>query len=94
MTSGSINTRLSGLRFFFEVTLDDANVLKRIKRVKRPRQIPQILSVEEVTQVLDSAENLKYQTALSIPYGSGLRRKEVAHLNISDIDSDPMIIRV
>ena len=29
--TGSINARLSGLRFFFEVTLDDANVLKRIK---------------------------------------------------------------
>ena len=93
-SSGSINARLSGLRFFFEVTLDDANVLKRIKRVKQPRNIPQILSVEEVTQVLDAAENLKYHAALSISYGAGLRRNEVVHLKISDIDSDRMIIRV
>lgn len=93
-SSGSINARLCGLRFFFEVTLDDANVLKRIKRVKQPRNIPKILSVEEVTQVLDAAENLKYQAALSISYGAGLRRNEVAHLKIADIDSDRMIIRV
>ena len=93
-SSGSINARLSGLRFFFEVTIDDANVLKRIKRVQQPRRIPEILSVEEVTQLLDAADNLKYQAALSISYGAGLRRNEVVHLKVSDIDSDRMIIRV
>ena len=46
MATGSINARLSGLRFFFEVTLDDANRLKRIKRVNQPRKLPEILSVE------------------------------------------------
>ena len=93
-STGSINARLSGLRFFFEVTLDDANVLKRIKRVHQPRKIPEILSVEEVTRLLDSAGGLKYQAALSISYGAGLRRNEVVHLKVGDIDSDRMILRV
>jgi len=93
-SSGSINAQLSGLRFFFEVTLDDVNVLRRIKRVQQPRRIPEILSAEEVTQLIDAADNLKYQAALSISYGAGLRRNEVVHLKISDIDSDRMIIRV
>jgi integrase/recombinase XerD len=93
-SSGSINARLTGLRFSFEVTIDDVSVLKQTKHVKEPRRIPQILSVEEVTRLLDAAENLKYQAALSIAYGAGLRRNEVVHLKISDIDSDRMIIRV
>ena len=93
-SSGNINAQLSGLRFFFEVTLDDANVLKKIKRVQQPRKIPEILSVEEVTALIDSAGSLKYQAALSISYGAGLRRNEVVHLKVSDIDSDRMIIRV
>lgn len=93
-STGSINARLSGLRFFFEVTLDDANVLKRIKRVHQPRKIPEILSIEEVTRLLDAAGGLKYQAALSISYGAGLRRNEVVHLKVGDIDSDRMIIRV
>jgi integrase/recombinase XerD len=93
-SSGSINAGLTGLRFFFEVTIDDVSVLKQTKHVKEPRRIPQILSVEEVTRLLDAAENLKYQAALSIAYGAGLRRNEVVHLKISDIDSDRMIIRV
>jgi integrase/recombinase XerD len=72
-SSGSINARLTGLRFSFEVTIDDVSVLKQTKHVKEPRRIPQILSVEEVTRLLDAAENLKYQAALSIAYGAGLR---------------------
>jgi len=93
-STGSINARLSGLRFFFEITLDDPKRLKRFKRVNQPRKLPEILSVEEVTQLIDSAGSLKYKAALSISYGAGLRRSEVAHLKISDIDSERMIIRV
>ena len=94
IATGSINARLSGLRFFFEVTLDDASRLKRIKRVNQPRKLPEILSVEEVTQLIDAADSLKYKAALSISYGAGLRRNEVVNLKISDIDSERMIIRV
>jgi len=93
-STGSINARLSGLRFFFEITLDDPNRLKRFKRINQPRKLPEILSVEEVTQLIDAAGSLKYKAALSISYGAGLRRSEVANLKIADIDSERMIIRV
>jgi len=94
VATGSINAKLSGLRFFFEVTLDDSNRLKKIKRVNQPRKLPEILSIEEVTQVINAAGSLKYKAALSISYGAGLRRNEVVSLKISDIDSDRKIIRV
>lgn len=93
-SSGSINARLTGLRFFFEETLNDANILKRIKRIQQPRKLPEILSAEEVTRLIDAAGSLKYRAALSISYGAGLRRNEVVHLRVSDIDSERMILRV
>lgn len=94
VATGSINAKLTGLRFFFEVTLDDASRLKRIKRVNQPRKLPEILSIEQVTQLIDAAGSLKYKAALSISYGAGLRRNEVVNLKVSDIDSERMIIRV
>jgi len=94
LASSNINSQLSGLRFFFEVTLDKPEVLKRIKRVRAPRRIPQILSAEEVQQIIEAASNPKHQAILSIAYGAGLRRNEVAHLKISDIDSERMVLRV
>lgn len=93
-SSITINATLTGLKFFFEQTLDKPELLKRIKRVYEPRKIPEILSVEEVTRVLEAAGSLKYKAALSVAYGSGLRASEIVHLKVSDIDSERMILRV
>ncbi len=93
-SSITINATLTGLKFFFDQTLDKPERLKKIKRVYEPRKIPEVLSVAEVTRVLDAAGSLKYTAALSVAYGSGLRASEIVHLKISDIDSERMIIRV
>jgi site-specific recombinase XerD len=93
-SSITINATLTGLKFFFDQTLDKPELLKKIKRVHEPRKIPEVLSVEEVTRVLDAAGSLKYKAALSVAYGSGLRASEILHLKISDIDSERMILRV
>jgi site-specific recombinase XerD len=53
-----------------------------------------ILSPEEVARLLDAAPGLKYQAALSLAYGAGLRASEVVSLKPSDIDSQRMVIRV
>jgi integrase/recombinase XerD len=94
VSTTAINATLTGLKFFFEHTLDKPDLLKKIKRIYEPRKIPEILSVEEVTRVLDAAGSLKYKAALSVAYGAGLRASEIVHLKVTDIDSDRMIIRV
>lgn len=94
VSSITINATLTGLKFFFEQTLDQPQLLKKIKRVYEPRKIPDVLSVEEVTRVLEAAGSLKYKAALSIAYGSGLRASEIVHLRIADVDSDRMVLHV
>jgi len=94
VSSITINATLTGLKFFFEQTLDKPELLKKVKRVYEPRKIPEVLSVKEVTRLLDTAGSLKYQAALSVAYGSGLRTSEIVHLKISDIDGDRKIIHV
>ena len=91
---GKTNSQLSGLRFFFEVILDNANVLKKNNRVQMPHWIPQMLSVEQVEKLTEVVCNLKYQAMFSNVYGAGLRHNQVANPKIADIDSDRMIIRV
>ena len=44
----TINTTLTGLKFFFTHTLDQPELLKRVQRVYPPRKIPEVLSVQEV----------------------------------------------
>lgn len=93
-SSGMLNATLTGLRFFFEVTLDRPGMMKHTSHVHQPRKLPVILSVEEVTRLLKAAGSLKYQAALGVAYGAGLRASEVVHLTVTDIDSKRMVIRV
>lgn len=93
-SSSTINATIRGLRFFFEITLERPEVLKRMSPVRVPDRLPVVLSTEDVTRLLNAAPNLKAKAALSVAYGAGLRASEVCHLKISDIDSERMIIRV
>ena len=90
----TINATIAGLRFFFEVTLDDRNRLRKMRTLREPRKLPAILSTEEVRRLLEAASSLKYKVALATAYGTGLRASEVTHLKVSDIDSDQMVIHV
>ena len=60
-SSITINATLTGLKFFFENTLDQPELLKKVQRVYEPRKIPEILSVEEVTRVLKSGRESEVQ---------------------------------
>ena len=42
------NTTITGLKFFFEVTLDRAEAMKKMRHVYEPCKLPEVLSLEEV----------------------------------------------
>jgi site-specific recombinase XerD len=90
----SLNAAITGLKFFFEITLSDTERMARMQPVRVPRILPVILSREEVARLIAAAGNLKHQTALSVAYGAGLRASEVATLKVGDIDSQRMTLRV
>jgi site-specific recombinase XerD len=90
----SINAAITGLKFFFEVTLDRRDLINKMRPVHVPRKLPVVLSREEAARLIAAAGNLKHQTALSVAYGAGLRASEVVSLKVSDVDSQRMTLRV
>jgi len=90
----TLNATITGLKFFFGVTLDRGEMTAKMQPVHVPRTLPVVLSRGEVARLIAAAPNLKYQTALSIAYGTGLRVSEVIALKVSDIDSQRMTLRV
>ena len=90
----TMNAAVSALRFFFGVTLGRGDAQVGMTTVRQPRKLPVILSPQEVARLLDAAPGLKYQAALSLAYGAGLRASEVVSLKVSDIDSKRVVIRV
>jgi len=90
----SLNAAIAGLKFFFGITLERLELLARMKPVRVPRRLPVVLSPEEVARLIAAAGNLKYQTALSVAYGAGLRASEVVARKIGDVDSQRMTLRI
>jgi len=94
ISPASLNSAISGLKFFFNVTLDRGDLMAKMQPVHLPRKLPVILSPEEVSRLIAAAGNLKHQTALALAYGTGLRVNEVVNLKVGDIDSQRMTLRV
>src|SRR5262245_63499346 len=90
----TINATISGLRFFFEITLGRGELMAMMSPVREPRRLPVVLSREEVARLIAAARNPKHQAALSVAYGAGLRAGEVISLKVGDIDSERMTLRV
>jgi integrase/recombinase XerD len=79
----SLNAAITGLKFFFAITADQAGLMARMQPVRVPRTLPVVLSREEVSRLIVAAGKLKHQTALSVAYGAGLRASEVISLKVS-----------
>lgn len=90
LTSGSVNSYNSGLRFLYGVTLNINLNNKQIPRHRKQRKFPDILTREEIQILFDACDNLRDKCILMTTYGAGLRLNEVTCLKVSDIDSKKM----
>ena len=61
---------------------------------KAPRRLPLILSVDEVTRLIEAAHSLSSRTMLMVLYSTGMRNAELRHLQVADIDSRRMLIHI
>jgi integrase/recombinase XerD len=85
---------VAALRFFFIKTLKRHQFREFLPYPKDRRRLPTVLSPEEVSRLINAAGTLFRRTLLMTLYGTGMRRSELAHLKVGDIDSQRMIIRV
>ena len=90
----TVKQRMAAVQFFFIKTLKRAYLQEEFPYPKTPRRLPSVLSLEEVTRLIDCAANLKHRAMLMTLYSTGLRRAELVRLKVEDIDSQRMVIHV
>ena len=90
----TVKQRMSAVQFFFIKTLKRAYLKEEFPYPKTPRRLPAVLSLEEVTRLIDNAANLKHRAMLMTLYSTGLRRAELVRLKVADVDSQRMVIHV
>lgn len=89
-----MNSIVSALRFFFTQAVDRPDLARKLVRTRRGRKLPVVLSQDEVARLLGATTCLKHQAALSVAYGAGLRASELTALEVRDIDSERMLLRL
>ena len=90
----TVGTQTAALRFFFCKTLKRNYPLEEVPYPRAPRKLPIILTQEEAVRLIDSASNLFHRAMLMTLYSTGMRRAELCHLKVEDIDSTRMIIHI
>jgi len=94
LSSGTVGIRLAALRFFYTKTLRRNWSIADTPYPKRTHRLPTILSQEEVAQIIDAARTPCERILLMTLYATGVRRSELTHLKISDIDSQRMVVHI
>lgn len=61
---------------------------------KRDKKLPAVLSRDEILRLIAVIRNMKHRAIVTTAYAAGLRVSEVTRLQIHDIDSVRMLIRV
>jgi site-specific recombinase XerD len=91
---GVFKAAVSALRFLYKVTLGKPWLIDYIPFPKPERKLPVVLSPGELGEFFQAVANLKHRTVLRTMYASGLRIAEALALELHDIDSCRMVIRV
>ena len=91
---GTVTQRLAALRFFYVKTLNKAWSIAETPYPKQAVHLPTVLSQEEVARLINAASTAYHRTLLMTLYATGVRRAELTHLKVSDVDSQRMVIHV
>jgi integrase len=90
----SVNQFVSAAKFLYNVTLETPWPENVLPRARVPHKLPVVLSEAEVYEFFQHVCTIRYRAALMTAYGAGLRVSEVVTLQVGDIDSPRMLIRV
>mgnify|MGYP002655232420 CR=1 FL=1 len=97
LAPSSINRFLSSLKGFYKYAALEyqiSNPMSDVAQFKIARKLPKALSVEEISRLIESANNplepslLRDRAILEILYGTGARVAELVALDIHDISKD------
>lgn len=99
----SQSRRLSSLRSFFDWMIAEGersdNPVDSVDYPKQGRYLPEVLSVDEVTAIIEGVvtkdwQGVRDRAILEILYGCGLRVSELCGLRLSNVYADEGFVRV
>jgi integrase/recombinase XerD len=95
LTAQTVKVRMSALRFFYWKTIKRRDIyFDDLPIPKTPKRLPTVLSPEEILRLIQAAASPMHRTMLILLYATGIRRAELQWLQVTDIDSQRMVIHI
>ena len=94
VAEGTFRIHLYGIRFLYERTLKRPWRDFDLVRHRHPQKLPVVLSLREDRSLLALVTNPTARMCLQVIYGCGLRQRERTQVQVSNIDSQRMLVRV
>jgi site-specific recombinase XerD len=94
LSPDAVNQFVSAAKFLYNVTLETPWPEGALPRCRVPQRLPVVLSAAEVHEFFQHVCTIRYRAALMTAYGAGLRVSEVVALQVGDVDSQRMLLRV
>jgi integrase/recombinase XerD len=94
LSAATVAARVAAMRFLFVQVLKRPWTVQDMPYPKHPQKLPVILTQEEVARMIEATTLPLHRIILMTLYGTGLRRMELTHLKVGDIDSAGMVIHV
>jgi site-specific recombinase XerD len=91
---GTYNQALAALRYFYRWVVKGPEIVSDIRYPRPERRLPVVLSFDEVRRFFAAIPSFKQRMILMTAYSAGMRISEVVNLQVSDIDSQRMVIHV
>ena len=85
---------LISIQKYYELVLSQQLNLKSIFPKQQDYQLPNCITKKDIKLLIDTTENLKHKTIISLLYSSGLRLSELLSLTIDDIDINNNVIHI
>ena len=96
-TPRSVVRKIASLRGFFKWLCANefvnSNPALTIEQPKLPKRLPKVMTVEEVTKILNADLNKTQALIVELLYGCGLRVSELVNLKLNNIDINSKYIQ-
>ena len=88
------NQSVCAIRFFYRNVMRKEWDIRHIPFQKKGKKLPDVLSVQEVSSLINAPDYIKHKAILQTLYSTGMRLEELVNLSYKDINSDRMSVRI
>jgi site-specific recombinase XerD len=85
---------INSLKLFSKLILNRKFTFVGTKHPRKPKSLPKVVSHIDMINSIQSINNLKHKSIISLAYSTGIRISELCNLKIGNIDSKRMLILI